>query len=150
MANKTYTTGFYHKKIKQNVYYRDEEAHEELNGLQSENRIIDGQQIATSSEDGGLNVFEFTKKDGTKAQFVVKNGGKGSDGSVANCSTEGSGNVVTNVELDPATNGLKVTKGATMPTTLPANGGNADTVDNYHFVVGSSAGTAANTIYFVV
>lgn len=38
----------------------------------------------------------------------------------------------------------------TIPSSLPANGGNADTVDNYHFVVGSSAGTAANTIYFVV
>lgn len=38
----------------------------------------------------------------------------------------------------------------TVPESLPANGGNADTVDGYHFVVGSSAGTAANTIYFVI
>lgn len=37
----------------------------------------------------------------------------------------------------------------TIPTTLPANGGNADTVDGYHLVVGA-AGTTANTIYFVV
>lgn len=38
----------------------------------------------------------------------------------------------------------------TVPGSLPANGGNADTVDNYHFVVGSIAGTDTNTIYFVV
>lgn len=36
-----------------------------------------------------------------------------------------------------------------MPDSLPADGGNADTVDGYHFVVGEE-GTAANTIYFVI
>ena len=46
--------------------------------------------------------------------------------------------------------GNYLTQHQTLPTSLPANGGNADTVDGYHFVVGSSAGTAANTIYFVV
>lgn len=37
-----------------------------------------------------------------------------------------------------------------IPTSLPADGGNADTVDNYHIVVGDSAGTAPNTIYVVI
>lgn len=35
------------------------------------------------------------------------------------------------------------------PTSLPANGGNAETVDGYHLSVGA-AGTAASTIYFVI
>lgn len=37
-----------------------------------------------------------------------------------------------------------------LPTSLPANGGNADTVDGYHIAVQSSAGTNASTIYFVI
>lgn len=37
-----------------------------------------------------------------------------------------------------------------IPTSLPANGGNADTVDGYHIAVQSSAGTNASTIYFVI
>ena len=39
-----------------------------------------GSQTLTSSEDGGSNIFTFTKSDGTEAEFVVKNGSKGSKG----------------------------------------------------------------------
>ena len=39
-----------------------------------------GEQTATSEEDGGANVFTFTKADGKTAAFTVKNGSKGSTG----------------------------------------------------------------------
>ena len=40
--------------------------------------ILAGEQTTTSTEDGGSNVFSFTKADGTSAEFIVKNGSKGS------------------------------------------------------------------------
>ena len=39
--------------------------------------ILAGKQTTTSTEDGGSNVFSFTKADGTSAEFIVKNGSKG-------------------------------------------------------------------------
>ena len=39
-----------------------------------------GEQTTTSAEDGGDNVFTFTKADGKTATFTIKNGSKGSTG----------------------------------------------------------------------
>lgn len=39
-----------------------------------------GEQTTTSEEDGGANVFTFTKANGQTATFTVKNGSKGSQG----------------------------------------------------------------------
>lgn len=42
--------------------------------------LVGGEQTATSEDDGGVNVFTFTKADGKTATFTVKNGSKGSTG----------------------------------------------------------------------
>lgn len=42
--------------------------------------LVGGEQTATSEDDGGANVFTFTKADGKTATFTVKNGSKGSTG----------------------------------------------------------------------
>lgn len=42
--------------------------------------LTGGSQTTTSTADGGTNTFTFTKSDGTKATFNVKNGSKGSSG----------------------------------------------------------------------
>lgn len=42
--------------------------------------LTGGSQTATSSADGGNNVFTLTKSDGTTATFTVKNGSKGNPG----------------------------------------------------------------------
>lgn len=42
--------------------------------------LVSGEQTATSEDDGGANVFTFTKADGKTATFTVKNGTKGSTG----------------------------------------------------------------------
>lgn len=42
--------------------------------------LVGGEQTTTSTEDGGNNVFTFTKADGQTATFTVKNGSKGSQG----------------------------------------------------------------------
>jgi hypothetical protein len=42
--------------------------------------LVGGEQTATSEDDGGANVFTFTKADGKTATFTVKNGTKGSTG----------------------------------------------------------------------
>lgn len=39
-----------------------------------------GSQTATSTEDGGENIYTFTASDGTTSTFVVKNGSKGAAG----------------------------------------------------------------------
>lgn len=44
------------------------------------NFLTGGSQTTTSTDDGGSNVFTFTKSDGTNATFTVKNGSKGSTG----------------------------------------------------------------------
>lgn len=153
---KNYASGFVNTTDKQTYYYRDDEAHKAIEELQNGGGgggIIECEQTVESIADGGENVFTFTKSDGTTAELKVRNGRKGTPGdagTVSDVSTTGTGDIVTGVELDPDTKALKVKKEKTLPTTLPANGGNADTVDGYHFVVGSAAGSAANTIYFVV
>lgn len=42
--------------------------------------LVGGEQTTTSEDDGGANVFTFTKADGQTATFTVKNGSKGSTG----------------------------------------------------------------------
>lgn len=42
--------------------------------------LTGGSQTTTSTADGGTNTFTFTRSDGTKATFNVKNGSKGSSG----------------------------------------------------------------------
>ena len=42
--------------------------------------LVGGEQTTTSEDDGGANVFTFTKADGKTATFTVKNGSKGSTG----------------------------------------------------------------------
>lgn len=42
--------------------------------------LVGGEQTAISEDDGGANVFTFTKADGKTATFTVKNGSKGSTG----------------------------------------------------------------------
>lgn len=42
--------------------------------------ITNMEQTSTSNEDGGANTFTFTLSDGATADFTVKNGNKGSDG----------------------------------------------------------------------
>lgn len=44
------------------------------------NFLTGGSQTTTSTANGGSNVFTFTKSDGTKATFTVKNGSKGTNG----------------------------------------------------------------------
>ncbi len=58
-----------------------------------DNYIISGSQTTTSSVDGGSNVYTFTKSDGTKSTFTVKNGAtgaKGATGSTGATGTRGS------------------------------------------------------------
>lgn len=52
--------------------------------------IISGAQTTSSSADAGLNVYTFTKSDGTTSTFTVKNGSKGSTGSTGSTGTRGS------------------------------------------------------------
>lgn len=42
--------------------------------------LVGGEQTTTSEDDGGANVFTFTKSDGKTATFTVKNGSKGATG----------------------------------------------------------------------
>lgn len=42
--------------------------------------LVGGEQTATSEDDGGANVFTFTKADGKTATFTVKNGSRGAIG----------------------------------------------------------------------
>lgn len=42
--------------------------------------LVGGEQTTTSEDDGGVNVFTFTKADGKTATFTVKNGSKGATG----------------------------------------------------------------------
>ena len=42
--------------------------------------LVGGKQTTTSTEDGGVNVFTFTKANGEEAEFTVKNGSKGDAG----------------------------------------------------------------------
>jgi hypothetical protein len=42
--------------------------------------LVGGEQTATSEDDGGANVFTFTKADGKTATFTVKNGSRGAVG----------------------------------------------------------------------
>ena len=42
--------------------------------------LTGGSQTATSTADGGSNVFTFNKSDGTTTTLTVKNGSKGSTG----------------------------------------------------------------------
>lgn len=42
--------------------------------------LVGGEQTTTSEDDGGANVFTFTKADGKTATFTVKNGSKGATG----------------------------------------------------------------------
>lgn len=42
--------------------------------------LVGGEQTTTSEDDGGENVFTFTKADGKTATFTVKNGSKGATG----------------------------------------------------------------------
>ena len=42
--------------------------------------IVSGSQTTTSTEDGGSNVYTFTKKGGGTSTFTVKNGSKGATG----------------------------------------------------------------------
>lgn len=51
--------------------------------------LTGGSQTATSSADGGSNVFTFTKSDGTTAAFTVKNGSKGEKGEPGKDGTAG-------------------------------------------------------------
>lgn len=44
--------------------------------------LVGGEQTTTSTADGGVNVFTFTKADGKTATFTVKNGSKGSTGAI--------------------------------------------------------------------
>ncbi len=52
--------------------------------------IVSGSQTSTSSEDGGSNVFTFTKKDGSQSTFTVKNGSKGEAGEAGDSGVRGS------------------------------------------------------------
>ena len=51
--------------------------------------LTGGSQTSTSTEDGGTNVFTFTRSDGTQSTFNVKNGSKGSKGTDGTNGTNG-------------------------------------------------------------
>lgn len=51
--------------------------------------LVGGEQTATSEDDGGANVFTFTKADGKTATFTVKNGSKGSTGAAGAVGPQG-------------------------------------------------------------
>lgn len=42
--------------------------------------IVSGEQTQTSQEDGGINIYTFSKNDGSKSTFEVRNGKKGDKG----------------------------------------------------------------------
>lgn len=63
--------------------------------------IKSGKQTTTSTADGGSNVYTFTDTKGATSTFTVKNGSKGSTGSVASFKAgSGSGNVITGLKLN--------------------------------------------------
>ena len=51
-----------------------------LTGKMPTDYLVGGEQTTTSEEDGGVNVFTFTKSNDEAATFTVKNGSKGSQG----------------------------------------------------------------------
>lgn len=73
--------------------------------------IKSGQQTTTSTADGGSNIYTFTDTKGATSTFTVKNGSKGSTGSVASITYSGSGNYVKDISLNTSTKVLTATKG---------------------------------------
>lgn len=69
--------------------------------------ITGGSQTTTSTNDGGSNVYTFTKSDGTTSTLTVKNGSKGSTGATPNIS------VSATVDSNVGTPSVTVTKGGT-------------------------------------
>ena len=51
--------------------------------------IVSGSQTTTSTEDGGSNIYTFTKSDGTTSTFTIKNGSKGSEGPIGPIGPQG-------------------------------------------------------------
>lgn len=52
----------------------------ELDNRVPKDYITSGSQTKTSTEDGGVNIFTFTRTDGESYTFETKNGSKGSKG----------------------------------------------------------------------
>lgn len=73
--------------------------------------IKSGKQTTTSTDDGGSNVYTFTDTKGATSTFTVKNGSKGSTGSVASITYSGTGNYVKDISLNTSTKVLTATKG---------------------------------------
>lgn len=81
--------------------------------------IVSGEQIETSDEDGGANVYAFKDASGKTSEFTVKNGSKGSKGDMGPKGLQGE-------------KGEKGDKGDTGPTTT--------TLTNQDYTVNTSSG----------
>ena len=74
--------------------------------------IVSGSQTVTSTADGGTNTYTFTRSDGTKSTFNVKNGSKGSTGATGPTGAKGD-------------TGAKGATGATGPAGVKGDKGDA-------------------------
>ncbi|MBQ0112214.1 MAG: hypothetical protein KBT03_03700 [Bacteroidales bacterium] len=69
--------------------------------------LTGGSQTTTSTEDGGSNIYTFTKSDGTTSTLTVKNGNKGSNGT--NGISAGFGTPTATIDANVGTPSVTVT-----------------------------------------
>lgn len=93
--------------------------------------IVSGEQIETSDEDGGANIYTFTDASGKTSEFTVKNGSKGSKGDMGPQGDAGPQGLQ-GEKGDTGPQGPKGDKGDTGPTTT--------TLTNQDYTVNTSSG----------
>lgn len=83
------------------------------------NYIVSGSQTTTSTDNGGSNVYTFTRNDGSISTFTVKNGSKGMDGIDGTDGTNGTsaGFGTPTATIDAGTDTPSVTVTASGPDT---------------------------------
>lgn len=111
-----------------------------IDKIDSITTITGGSQTSTSTEDGGLNVFTFTKSDGTTVDLNVRNGSKGSKGdkgdpgtnatttAVATTSANGLMSSGDKTKLNGIATGATANKGTVTSVAVKMNGANKGTV----------------------
>lgn len=128
-----------------NAYNHASGAHSKAEAAQ--NKANEAYNKASDAFNVGNHSHPFDNYGGWTIQANGVNGNKiGSNGTM---NIKGAGSVSVGISGNTVT-----VTGATIPTSLPANGGNSDTVDGYHTWVGSqssynSIGKNNSTIYFI-